>query len=74
MPKYIEQENPFVAGGVSRYKVERETAKYYVVRYNDRAVGYYKKHPTDKDGSFVKRRGSIRWEHLARNFNRKIHR
>lgn len=63
--KYIEEDNPFVAGGTARYKVERETKLYYVVRYNERAVGYWKKHPLDKDGSFVKRRGAGPWDRRA---------
>lgn len=63
--KYIDRENPFVSGGVSRYKVEHETNHYYVVRCNDVALDYYRKHPTDKDGSLVRRRGADKWEQLA---------
>ena len=64
--KYIEYENPFDAGGKTRLKVERETKTRYVVRYNDRAVGYYKKHPTDKDGSFVRQVPRVCWDRLAK--------
>lgn len=55
--KYIEHPNPFVAGGVSRYPVIRETKTQYICKYTR-----FRKPQQEYDGCYVREVGGGLWE------------
>lgn len=58
--KWIEQDNPYVVGGISRYYVIRETKTQYVCE-ND--IRFRKPHNGECDGCLVRMVGHLRWDH-----------
>lgn len=57
--KWIEQDNPFVVGGISRYHIMRETKTQYVCENN---IRFRKSKNGECDGCFVRRVGEVRWD------------
>lgn len=60
--KWIEQANPFVAGGISRYRIIRETKTQYVCEHN---VRFHKPKNDERDGCPVKMVGGDLWDHFG---------
>lgn len=56
--KILEQKNPFVAGGVSKSIVLRETKTQYICKNNTR----YRKPQQEYDGCSVRAVGADRWD------------
>ena len=56
--KILEQKNPFVAGGVSKSIVLRETKTQYICKNNTR----YRKPKQEYDGCYVRAIGADRWD------------
>lgn len=55
--KIIEQSNPFVAGGVAKYPVIRETKTQYITAHTR-----YRKPQQESDGCIVRAIGADRWD------------
>ncbi len=55
--KIIEQSNPFIAGGVARYLVIRETKTQYITAHTR-----YRKPSEEYDGCIVRAIGADRWD------------
>jgi hypothetical protein len=59
--KIIEQENPFVEGGICKYYVQRETKTQYVCQNNIR----FRKPDKEFDGCSVRNVHADRWDKSA---------
>lgn len=55
--KILEQHNPFVAGGIARYPVIRETKTQYICEH-----ARFKKPAQEQDGCNVRAVGASRWD------------
>ena len=60
--KILEQHNPFVAGGIARYPVIRETKTQYICK-ND--IRFRKPASGESDGCSVRAVGAQRWDESA---------
>lgn len=56
--KILEQQNPYVAGGIARYPVIRETKTQYVCVHDIR----FRKPTQEQDGCLVYAVGADRWD------------